>query len=218
MTAIGYSSQDKAGRKGIETVCRVCQTNGTGPCGKEIIIGSVSVKHANTIPKRDGVGGPRRRCHSLRGPELSAATLALPKNVCNPSTDWGDPRRCSRLPYCQQRSKRRGRKPCEGGVGLRGCGGWYGQGLSGRWCPFLSPALWELPTIVRKLQLHFSDLLCSPVDSGYWLNGWTWKGYDPHLPHPCTPPPPHPGYSCCFFPLSLGCKNRNFKTVTRSCF
>ena len=52
MTAMGYSSEDKAGRKGIETVCRVCQTNGAGPCGKEIIIGSVSVKHVNTMQKR----------------------------------------------------------------------------------------------------------------------------------------------------------------------
>lgn len=57
------------------------------------------------------------------------------------------------------------------------------RGAQGRWCPFFSQALWELPTIVRKLQLHFSDLLCTPVDSGYWLSGWTWKGYDPH-PYP----------------------------------
>ena len=56
MTAMGYSSEDKPGRKGIETVCRVCQTNGAGPCGKEIIIGSVSVKHANTIQRGEGGG------------------------------------------------------------------------------------------------------------------------------------------------------------------
>lgn len=59
MMAMGYSSEDKAGRKGIETVCRVCQTNGAGPCGKEIIIGSVSVKHGNTIQKRKGGGEAR---------------------------------------------------------------------------------------------------------------------------------------------------------------
>lgn len=94
---MGYSSEDKAGRKGIETVCRVCQTNGAGPCGKEIIIGSVSVKHVNTIQKRGVMGrrrGGPRQCCSLwgpRGPGLSAATLALPKNVCNPQADWGDP-------------------------------------------------------------------------------------------------------------------------------
>ena len=58
---MGYSSEDKAGRKGIETVCRVCQTNGAGPCGEEIIIGSVSVKHGNTIQKRKGGGGARER-------------------------------------------------------------------------------------------------------------------------------------------------------------
>lgn len=95
---MGYSSEDKAGRKGIETVCRVCQTNGAGPCGKEIIIGSVSVKHANTIQKRKGGGGGAggvrggtEASEGPRGPELSAATLALPKNVCNPQADWGDP-------------------------------------------------------------------------------------------------------------------------------
>ena len=93
---MGYSSEDKAGRKGIETVCRVCQTNGAGPCGKEIIMGSVSVKHVNTIQKRKGGGGggggggPRggaAASEGPRGPGLSAATLALPKNVCNPQAD-----------------------------------------------------------------------------------------------------------------------------------
>lgn len=94
---MGYSSEDKAGRKGIETVCRVCQTNGAGPCGKEIIIGSVSVKHVNTIQKRKGGGeawgarGGAAASEGPRGPGLSAATLALPKNVCNPQADWGDP-------------------------------------------------------------------------------------------------------------------------------
>lgn len=63
---MGYSSEDKAGRKGIETVCRVCQTNGAGPCGKEIIIGSVSVKHGNTIQKRKG-GGEARGLGGARG-------------------------------------------------------------------------------------------------------------------------------------------------------
>lgn len=52
----------RQGEKGIETVCRVCQTNGAGPYGKEIIMGSVSVKHASTIQKRgmgrwEGTGG-----------------------------------------------------------------------------------------------------------------------------------------------------------------
>lgn len=56
---MGYSGEDKAGRKGIETVCRVCQTNGAGPCGKEIIKGSVSVKHGSTIQKRKGGGEAR---------------------------------------------------------------------------------------------------------------------------------------------------------------
>ncbi len=93
MTAMGYSSEDKAGRKGIETVCRVCQTNGAGPCGKEIIMGSVSVKHVNTIQKRKGGGeaggarGGAAASEGPRGPGLSAATLALPKNVCNPQAD-----------------------------------------------------------------------------------------------------------------------------------
>lgn len=54
---MGDSGEDKAGRKGIESVCRVCQTNGAGPCGKEIIMGSVSVKHGNTIQKRKGRWG-----------------------------------------------------------------------------------------------------------------------------------------------------------------
>lgn len=74
MTALGYSGEDKAGRKGIETVCRVCQTNGAGPCGKEIIIGSVSVKHVNTIQKRGGEegnvrwGGPEAVLQTSEGP------------------------------------------------------------------------------------------------------------------------------------------------------
>lgn len=69
---MGYSSKDKAGRKGIETVCRVCQTNGAGPCGKEIIMGSVSVKHVNTIQKRKGGrkgGGPQAVLQPLRAHE-----------------------------------------------------------------------------------------------------------------------------------------------------
>lgn len=72
MTAMGYSGEDKAGRKGIETVCRVCQTNGAGPCGKEIIMGSVSVKHVNTIQKRKGggeAGGPEAVLQPLRAHE-----------------------------------------------------------------------------------------------------------------------------------------------------
>lgn len=72
MTAMGYSSEDKAWRKGIETVCRVCQTNGAGPCGKEIIMGSVSVKHVNTIQKRKGGGvwgGPEAALQPSEGPQ-----------------------------------------------------------------------------------------------------------------------------------------------------
>ena len=38
--------------EGAETVCRVCQTNGAGPCGTGITMGSVSVKRANTISAR----------------------------------------------------------------------------------------------------------------------------------------------------------------------
>lgn len=179
---MGYSSQDKAGKKGIETVCRVCQTNGAGPCGKEIIIGSVSVKHVNTIQKREGGKGGRgasggaAASEGPRAPGLSAATLALPKNVCNPQADWGDPvalpSNAAGFPFVSNAQ--------------RGQGGRRGVSL---WCPFLSPALWELRAIVWKLQLHFSDLLCTPVDSGYWLSGWTWKGYDPHPYSPCLLPP-----------------------------
>lgn len=68
MTATGYRSEDKAGRRGIEAVCRGCQTNGAGPCGKEIIMGSVSVKHVNTMQKKregEGGGGRARLCRSL---------------------------------------------------------------------------------------------------------------------------------------------------------
>lgn len=54
----GWRSEDGAGRR---AVCRVCQTNGAAPCGKEIITGSVSVKHVSTMQKKegdvDGVGG-----------------------------------------------------------------------------------------------------------------------------------------------------------------
>lgn len=56
MAALGYGGGDEAGREGIETVCRLCQTNGAGPCGKEIIMGSVSVKHGHTIQKKRGRG------------------------------------------------------------------------------------------------------------------------------------------------------------------
>lgn len=72
MTVMGYSSEDKAAKKRIETVCRVCQTNGAGPCGKEIIMGSVSVKHVNTIQKRKGGregGGPQAVLQPLRAHE-----------------------------------------------------------------------------------------------------------------------------------------------------
>lgn len=89
MTLIGYSGGDEAGREGIETVCRVCQTNGASPSGEEIIMGSVSVKRVNTIQRRGG--GPEAvlllPLRATRRPALSAATLTLPKNVCNPRTD-----------------------------------------------------------------------------------------------------------------------------------
>lgn len=56
MMLMGYSGEDKADREGIGTVCRVCQTNGAGPHGKEIIMGSVSVRHVKTKKKRKGGG------------------------------------------------------------------------------------------------------------------------------------------------------------------
>lgn len=91
------AEETRLGEKGIGSVCRVCQTNGAGPCGKEIIIGSVSVKHCNTMQKKGkrggggwGRGGPRatvQPSEGPRGPGRSAATRALPKNVCNPRAD-----------------------------------------------------------------------------------------------------------------------------------
>lgn len=56
MVTLGRGGQDESGREGIETVCRLCQTNGAGPCGKEIIMGSVSVKQGHTIRKKKGSG------------------------------------------------------------------------------------------------------------------------------------------------------------------
>lgn len=47
-----------------------------------------------------------------------------------------------------------------GGDGVRG-DGWQGRGGSGGKVPFSAAA------IVLRSQLHFSDLLCAPVDSGY---------------------------------------------------
>lgn len=86
MTAMGYGGEDKAGRKGIETVCRVCKTNGAGPCGKEIIMGSVSVKHVNTIQKRKG-GGKRR------GPEAVQQPLKAYEDPGSPQQHWS----CQRM-------------------------------------------------------------------------------------------------------------------------
>lgn len=58
-------------KKTTQSVAEVCQTNGAGPSGEEIITGSVSVKHGNTKPNKGrpkgGEGAPRRRCSSLRG-------------------------------------------------------------------------------------------------------------------------------------------------------
>lgn len=129
-----------------------------------------------------GWGGLRARGSAAasrgpQGPGLATATLALPKNVCNPRVDWGDP---ELSPAMQRGSLLSAALKEEMGGSQRGAEGGGGQD-QGRWCPFLSQALWELPAIVQKLQLHFSDLLCTPVDSGYWLSSWTWKGYDPHL-------------------------------------
>lgn len=86
MTAMGYRSEDKAERKRIETVCRVCKTNGAGPCGKEIIMGSVSVKHVNTIQKRKG-GGERR------GPEAVLQPLRAYEDPGSPQQHWS----CQRM-------------------------------------------------------------------------------------------------------------------------
>lgn len=165
--ALCYGGGDEAGREGIETVCRLCQTNGAGPCGKEIIMGSVSVKHGHTIQKKRGgesvcdeeawgvceecgEGGSSDHRGSTRTPRLSAATLALPKNACNPPADCSDPPAL--------RSDAAALLHCQGGWG-RGASG--GRGGSGGNVPFSAVA------IVLKSQLHFSDLLCAPVDSGY---------------------------------------------------
>lgn len=158
---MGYSGEDKADREGIGTVCRVCQTNGAGPHGKEIIMGSVSVKHVKTKKKEREVGMPG-------GPEAVPPPVRAHKESGSPEQH----RPCQRMSvirrlteviprlspalqqalYCQQCSKRK-------------TGGGH-QG-SGEVVFFLSLALRLFPTIVQNLQLQFSDLLCGPVDSGY---------------------------------------------------
>lgn len=83
---MGCSSEDKADRKGIETVCRVCQTNGAGPYGKEIIMGSVSVKHVKTIQKRQGggdAGGPEAVSQPVRPTRRAALrSNTVPAKEC----------------------------------------------------------------------------------------------------------------------------------------
>lgn len=123
---MGCSSEDKADRKGIETVCRVCQTNGAGPYGKEIIMGSVSVKHVKTIQKRQGggdAGGPEAvsqpvRAHKESGsPEQHCPCQRM--SVIRRLTEvipWLSPAMQPAL-FCQQCSKREG-----GGGGHQGSG------------------------------------------------------------------------------------------------
>lgn len=98
MTALGYSGEDKEGRKGIETVCRVCQTNGPGPCGKEIIIGSVSVKHVNTIQKRGReVGSVGWGCEGREvegGPEAVLQTSEGPRGPGALRSNTGPAKEC----------------------------------------------------------------------------------------------------------------------------
>lgn len=143
--AMGYSSEDKAGRKGIETVCRVCQTNGAGPCGKEIIIGSVSVKHGNTIQKRKGGGEARG------GGGWPEATVQIQKAHEDPGAPQQH-RPCQRMsvihkltevipwlsPAMQQASllsaERTERKPERGEAGRR-------EGCTGEPVSFFQPSL-----------------------------------------------------------------------------
>lgn len=142
---MGYSSGDKAGRKGIETVCRVCQTNGAGPCGKEIIIGSVSVKHSNTIQKRKGGG-------EARGLGVPEATVQPQKAHEDPGTPQQH-RPCQRMsvirkltevipwlsPAMQQASllsaERTEKKPERGEAGVRR------EGCTGEPVSFFQPSL-----------------------------------------------------------------------------
>lgn len=126
------------------------------------------------------MGGPEAVL-GPRGPGLSAATLALPKNVCNPQR-WsrGSPRQCSRLPFCQQRG--RGEREEEEG---------------GAWCPFFSPGLMRAPRHCPKITIA---LFWSFVHSC-----WQWlltKRLDMERiwPQPLTPP----SYPPVFFLSSLG--------------
>ena len=160
---MGYSGEDKAGRKGIGTVCRVCQTNGAGPCGEEIIMGSVSVKHVNTIQKRGKGrwevgrwwwwGGPRR-CWAHEDPGSPQQHWPCQRmSVIRRGDPVALPGNAAGFPFVSREEEERG----------EGRGGRRGGTVS-----LFQPRPYESsPTIVRKLQLHFSDLLCTPVDSGY---------------------------------------------------
>lgn len=148
------------------------------PAGKRLLR-ALCLSNVWTQYRGEEERAPRRCCCCCclwgpRGPGdddavLSAATTALPKNVCNPQADWGDPvafpGNAAGFPIVgkpQRRewgSQERGR---DGGRKRR-------RGRGGE--PFLSPTHMKAPPLSsEKYNCTFLDLLCGHVDCGYWLS------------------------------------------------
>lgn len=140
-------------------------------------MGSVSVKHGHTIQKKEGVRGSvcdEEAGVCVRSGGEVVGGLQTSEGPRGPS---GSPQQhwpCQRMPVIRwptavirQLSSATQQPPSivrdgGGNQGAVGGGASGGRGSSGgRNVPFSAAA------IVLRSQLHFSDLLCAPVDSGY---------------------------------------------------
>lgn len=88
---MGYSGEDKAGRKGLKLFVGSAKQMVQVPAGKRLLKALCLSNMAAQYKKGREVGrhgggarGDSAASEGLQGPGRSTATRALPKNVCNP--------------------------------------------------------------------------------------------------------------------------------------
>jgi len=126
----------RPGEKGLELFVGSAKQMVQVPAGKRLLW-ALCLSNMWTQYKKGrevGARGGAAASEGPRGPGLSAATLALPKNVCNPQADWDDPvalpGNAAGFPIVSNAQRGQGGSQRE----ERG----EAEGAQGRWCPFFS--------------------------------------------------------------------------------